>query len=342
MRAATDLACGLQTVMRRRRHAWACLLVLMPACGLAGAANDDDAATPASPAGTDRGGATLSAQQAQAVGLIVSHPVKLRAAQVIDAFGQVLDPGALVTDLGRLETARSNAHAAGAEALRLAVLYDANAEVSLKALQAAQAARAEAEALAQSSQVQFSLQWGPVARLAAGPRQRLVDASVANRIRLLRADVPGHYILGTVPQTATLEVDGVLAPARVLGLLQRSQSELPGVSVLLEAEQLPPEVGPGARVPVQLRGANLSGVLIPASALLYGAEGAYVYRQFAGPSGRDPGHYMPVTIKLLQSVGQGWLVAGLEPDDLIVTNGAGVLWSLQGIGSFSAEEADHD
>jgi hypothetical protein len=47
-------------------------------------------------------------------------------------------------------------------------------------------------------------------------------------------------------------------------------------------------------------------------------------------------------VKLLAPEGDGWVVSGLDDDDNIVVHGAGVLWSLQGLGSFSAAEEDHD
>jgi hypothetical protein len=47
-------------------------------------------------------------------------------------------------------------------------------------------------------------------------------------------------------------------------------------------------------------------------------------------------------VRLLTRVGNAWLVDGLKSTDTVVTQGAGVLWSLQGISSFSAAEEDHD
>ena len=41
-------------------------------------------------------------------------------------------------------------------------------------------------------------------------------------------------------------------------------------------------------------------------------------------------------------MGDGWLVDGLGRSDSIVVQGAGVLWSLEGINSFSAAEEEHD
>ncbi len=41
-------------------------------------------------------------------------------------------------------------------------------------------------------------------------------------------------------------------------------------------------------------------------------------------------------------LGEAWLVDGLGRADSIVVQGAGVLWSLQGISTFSAAEEEHD
>jgi hypothetical protein len=35
---------------------------------------------------------------------------------------------------------------------------------------------------------------------------------------------------------------------------------------------------------------------------------------------------------LLLPYGDGWLVEGVDDDDTVVVHGAGVLWSLQGVG----------
>ena len=38
--------------------------------------------------------------------------------------------------------------------------------------------------------------------------------------------------------------------------------------------------------------------------------------------------------------GDGWLVGGLDDDDRIVVHGAGVLWSLEGVGEMPADDDD--
>jgi multidrug efflux pump subunit AcrA (membrane-fusion protein) len=82
-------------------------------------------------------------------------------------------------------------------------------------------------------------------------------------------------------------------------------------------------------------------VLVPAAALLYAEDGTYVYRQVHA-QGTDKFTYAPVPVKPLARLGSAWVVEGLTRGDPVVVQGAGVLWSLQGISSFSAAEEEHD
>jgi hypothetical protein len=152
-------------------------------------------------------------------------------------------------------------------------------------------------------------------------------------------------------------VDGVGITARVIGPLPRTDAESQGSGWLLQVERAPDSVvqgvGPGARVEVQLQAAPVNGVLVPATALLYGDQGAYVYRQLNASDAGDArdardardsaaARYAAAPVTLLVRVGEGWLVRGVGRGDRIVVQGAGVLWSLEGISSFSAAEDEHD
>src|SRR6266699_845800 len=190
---------------------------------LAGADADDDA----EPLRRAPAQLSLTSSQEQAVGIRVEQPLALRSAPQIEAYGTVLDPVALANDMGRVQTTRVAAAAAEAEATRLEHLYRDDAQVSLKASQAAQAQAAEASAQAR------------------------------------------------------------------------------------------------------------------AAALVYAEKGSYVYRRHRTSSAAGF-HYEAVPVRPLSRVGSAWLVEGLAPDDQVVVQGAGVLWSLQGVGSFSAAEEEHD
>jgi hypothetical protein len=304
-------------------------------------ADDDDAPAPA-PAAVDTAQPALSIEQEQAVGITVLHPLPASAGERIEGYGEVLDAASLVSDAGRLASTRAAARAAGTEAQRLAGLYSGAADASLRSVESAQAAQIEAQTQAQIASSTFALQWGPLAKLSDAQRAGLIDALTSGRSMLVRADLPGRLRLGTMPQSATLNVDGTQVPARVLGTLQRSASESQSVGLLLQIDHAPSGLGAGARVLVTLRGGSNNGVLVPNGALLYGEHGAYVYRRLDTHDKDGKRQYAPVPVKLLQAAGTAWLVQGVDTDDIIVANGAGVLWSLQGLGTFSAEEEDHD
>lgn len=281
----------------------------------------------------------LTAAQQEAVGIRIDHPLPLRGAPPIAAYGTVLDPALLVADAGRVASTQAAARAAGADAARAERLYHDEAQASLKTLQAAQAQSVEAEAQARAAAMSFRLQWGPLAELAPAQRRALLESLSRGQQVLLRADVPGYSTSSALEPRALVTVDGMNVAARVLGPMPRSPAQSAGW--LLTVEHGPQGLGPGTRAPVELRGAaTVTGLLVPAGALLYAEQGAYVYRQQRAAG--DTFHYVPVPVKPLARVGAAWLVAGLSRADPIVVQGAGVLWSLQGISGFSAAEEEHD
>lgn len=294
--------------------------------------NDDENKAPAP--------LSLTPSQQQAVGIRIEHPLALSTAPAIEAYGTVLDPAILVTDLGRMESAQAAAAAAEAEAARLQRLYRDDAQASLKASQAAQAQAVEAQAQSRAAAISFALQWGPLASRSATERQALLGSLGNGQRLLLRAEVPGRRLASAVDARALVEVDGVNVAARVLGPLARTDAQSQSAGWLLLLENAPPGLGPGARALVRLRPASSArGLLVPATALVYAEEGAYVYRQL---SAGDSFRYAPAAVKPLARVGNAWLVEGLARTDQVVVQGAGVLWSLQGVASFSAAEEEHD
>jgi len=304
----------------------------------AGAARDDDHEDER---GGGQGHLSLTASQQEAVGIRIESPRALEAAPALQAYATVLDPVALLTDAGRIDSTRAAAEAASADASRQAGLYREGAQTSLKSLQAAQAQSVEAQVQAQAALASFRQQWGPLAAFGPGQRRELMAALDRGERLLVRAEVPGQHFPGPLEREALVDVDGVHFSARVLGPLARTAAGSQSAGWLLEVEHAPPGLGPGSRAAVRLRAAALHGVLVPASALVYEESGAYVYRRIAGDK-PDTYAYESVLVKPLTRVGEGWLIEGLRPQDAIVVQGAGVLWSLQGISSFSAAEEEHD
>jgi hypothetical protein len=313
------------------------LLALLAAVTYAGQERDGNAA----PQADAHPALALTDTQQRAAGIRVDHPVATVNAPQLEAYGLVVDPVALVTDLGRMESTQAAWHAAQADVARLAGLYRDNLNASLKSLQLGQAQASETGAQARAAAATFALQWGPVAALGAEERHALIDALSANRQVLVRAGLPGHPLADSVGPRALLEIDGVNVAAHVLGSLQRTDPQLQGAAWLLAVDRAPPGLRPGAHVRVLLERAPVKGFLVPAVALLYDEKGAYVYRNVGGNTGGKH-QYEAVAVQLLSAMGDGWLVSGLNASDAIVVDGAGVLWSLQGIGTFSAAEEEHD
>ena len=277
---------------------------------------------------------TLSAAQQRAVGIVIATAAPATAPQRIDAYGRVLDPSHLVADAGRLAVTRAVAAEATAESVRLQGLYR-GANASLKALQAAEAAQTEARVRAQEARMQFLLRWKPLAQLSPARRAKLIERVAAGRWLLLRADLPGRHSLGTIPKRALVDVDGVDWPARVLGPLPRASAPAQSIGLLLQISRPPPGLGPGAQLPVRLEGPDQVGRMVPDGSLLYGKRGAFVYRALPEATQQAYTRFAPLAVTPLQAIGGAWLVSGLRANDRIVVQGAGVLWSLQGLGRVS-------
>jgi hypothetical protein len=283
---------------------------------------------------------TLSVAQERAVGIVIAAAPAAEPPQRIEAFGRVLDPSQLVEDAGQLDSSRAAAAADAAEAARLQGLYRGGAGASLKVLQAAEAARAQAQARVREAATEFLLHWGPLARLADAQRSMLIAQLAAGHQLLLRADLPGRHSLGALPRQALVDVDGVQVPARVLGPLPQAAAQMQSVGLLLQMAHPPAGLGAGAQLPVVLEGGERDGRVVPDGALLYGEQGVYVYRELPRKTPDGDTRFAPLPVKLLQPIGEGWLVSGLRGNDRIVVHGAGVLWSLQGLGNISDEDSD--
>lgn len=283
--------------------------------------------------------ASLSNRQQKAVGIVVARPSAAKTPERIDALGLVLDATVLLADMGESASAAEAEHSASAELSRLRALFDAGAGASQKMVEAAQAEQTKARAEAQLSTARLALHWGPLLALPSGPRQKVLDAAMSGHGLLIRADLPGRHSWGELPSKALLDVDGIQVSGRILGTLRQS-GDLQSVGLLLEIQNAPPGLGPGARVPVTLLAAQREGLLVPREAILYDENGAYVFKQLTGKPGDQQARYTAVKVSLLAPYGDGWLVNGVDDDDGIVVRGAGVLWSLQGVGMNAPDDDD--
>ena len=281
----------------------------------------------------------LTAEQRRALGIDVGHPPAAKSPDRIDSLGLVLDTTILVAELGDMSAVDATERSTKAEVTRLQGLYGDGAGASLKMLEAAKAEEAKAAAQTRFTLARFNQHWGPLARMAPKDRQKLLAGVARGQILLLRADLPGRHSLGSIPDTAQVDVDGLHVSGNVMGVMQQTD-ESQSVGLLVGVVNAPVGLSPGARVPIALLMAKHSGVLLPREAVLYDEHGAYVFEQKTDQSEPGKTRYTRHDVKLLQRQGDSWLVSGVDDDDDIVFEGAGVLWSIQDTGAPSADDDD--
>jgi tetrahydromethanopterin S-methyltransferase subunit H len=133
----------------------------------------------------------------------------------------------------------------------------------------------------------------------------------------------------------------MLVPGRILGVL-RETSETQGIGLLIEVPNAPVGLGTGARLSVSLTSGARSGFLLPRAAIIYDENGAYAFKRSERKTQKTVGKtsFVPVKVKLLAAAGDDWLTEGLDDDDEVVVQGAGVLWSLQGMAGQAPDDDD--
>jgi hypothetical protein len=300
-------------------------------------------------------GLVLTPEQLTAVGVVVGHAPAGKGFDPSIAFGEVIDPETLFTDLGDAEEAEEADHASLRELERTRALV-ADGDAAPRMLEAIEAERVKSHARARAAAARVASRWGPLVRLGSGERDRILAGLGSGAGLLLRADVIGQQSIATPPRAALIDVDGVQVSARVLGVLShRAQPQ--SAALLIAVAAAPPGFGAGARVPVTLVTAPLTGRLLPREAIFYDERGAFVFQrtsepapaalpgasaQRAGTPGPAASAFRTARIKLLGRVGDQSLVAGLDDDDEVVMRGGGALWSMLEIGGHVANGDDDD
>ncbi|MFO1466863.1 MAG: hypothetical protein U1F35_10570 [Steroidobacteraceae bacterium] len=305
--------------------------------GLASSLAGDDE-QPAAPASAL---ATLSDSQRQALGITVARAPSTQAPARLSAVGVVVDVAALVSQWGELASAQAAASAAAAELSRLTHLRESQGSASDREVQAGRAAMARASGEAQAQRAKAELQWRPLWRLTPAGREALFVRLRAGTSLLLRAEVPGRQSMLQPPVSAQVSLDGIEVAAKVLGFVS-SPGGSQGSAVLLESAAAPGAPGAGARLPTSLLWPSQSGRLVPAQALLYDERGAFLYKALATGAGSGKARYAATRVRVLAPLADEWLVDGLDAEDEVVVRGAGVLWSLQGVGTSPADDDDQD
>ena len=284
---------------------------------------------------------TLDAKAVSAGGIRTVELQQVERAQRMNAFGIVLDPGPLINLAARITAARGKlaaAHAAAAlaqsEAARATILYGTQHNISQAAFQAAQAHLQVAQAEQASAQAKLGelmararTDWGARLGAAAASGTAPLPQLESGTQQLVEASVPlGQSVPPASTHAQASAPDGQPVALRWIGRAPRAAAGVggPGLYYLMKPQDSAPI---GTPITVTLRGAGtVSGVLIPASAVVWHDGHALVYRQ------SSTNIFAPITLHEPVSVGQGYFVSGrdgaaLQPGQHIVVAGAALVFS---------------
>jgi hypothetical protein len=274
----------------------------------------------------------LDADTQKRIGLAVTNLVATQWQPEVKGYGSVIDPATLAAAIADLETARAAADVSNKEYDRLKALADQNS-VSAKSLEEARAASTRDQLAFETSRAKFATGWGK--RLSENAAE-IPGSLAADRATLFRIDLPAGEISVSPRGARILSVnDGeVFNDAKFfdagVGVDPQTQMQ----SFLFQGGGS--SLKPGAAVEgfVSIEGGAISGVEIPAGAVLRHEGKAWIYLQ------TGEGEFTRREIPDFGLNG-GWFTRDLNATNRVVIIGAQTLLSAElSSGGFNTGERD--
>jgi hypothetical protein len=267
----------------------------------------------------------LTAEEQARLALKVASPATASLPREVRAYGRVLDPSPLAAQVAEIATAGAALEASRKESQRLKSLFDQGQNASGRAVETAQAAFERDQVAYQAVQFRLASAWGKA--LTAHPGlPGLVQALIAQENALVRLDLPAGERIAA-PQGArlfTLDAPDQAIEAGYLGAAADVDPQAQGLGFLFLVKAGDSGLRPGQAVVGQIRqpGEPLTGVLVPASAVIRAVGKAWVYAQTAETE------FTRREIPLEHPAAGGWLVTKeLGARDRLVIAGAQMLFS---------------
>lgn len=229
----------------------------------------------------------------------------------------------------QLDKFRVQTDVARQEYTRLKTLFDQNHNISQKSLQSAEGALRADEMDEGSAGQQLSLQesvirqeWGSVAAKWVVNRSPELERILDQREALVQVTAPSSATF-VVPETISLEMSGgTRTEASLVSVFPRVDPRIQGRSFLYIARPQP-GIAPGINLVARLSvGAQMKGVVVPASAVVWSEGKAWVYQQIA--SDRFTRRAVATDVPLEAGF---FVTHGLLPGDKVVSQGVQSLLS---------------
>jgi len=277
---------------------------------------------------------TLDVETQERIGLKMELPTPIQWQPEVKGYGLVIDAATLTVAVADLESARAAAEVSRKEYDRQKTLAAQN-NASARALETAKAASTHDGLTFESVLAKFKLDWGSA--LAEGGGKSLSEV-VSGMSALVRVDLPGGETLPAPPASAriialtdeTKSVSGTFAGATD-GVNPQTQSQ----SFFFLVKNQP--LTPGAAVTgyLKISGDAISGVVVPASAILRHEGRGWAYVQTA------TNQFVRVEIPRDRLVENGWFVSEhLSATNRVVVTGAQTILSAELGGGFTSGMRD--
>jgi hypothetical protein len=266
----------------------------------------------------------LSTEQQQKLGIGTAELVRAEFQPALVGVARVLDAQAVVTALAELAKAETDARTSAAAVKRARDLFATDTAVSAETLEAAQRQAAADDAQLRVARAHATLEFGAGAPwLDAARREPLLAALAEGSAVVISASFPAGFA-GTVPARLVLRRVGAAAAEESWSATEvwtgPADPAVPGrtFAALVGA---PRGLSAGDRLTVSVpTGDALSGVVVPASALVLAGGGAWCYVS------SEDATFARRALATDRPVGSGYFqAAGFAPGERVVVAGAGLL-----------------
>ena len=260
----------------------------------------------------------------QAGGVVVQTLSAVQSTPSRNADGLVLDPGTLIALRSQIQAAQAGKTVAAQALSRARQLYRAGHNIAMAQLQRAEAANATAAARTDALSAKARAAWGPVLGKAVINGAPIIQALSKVKEALIEVAVTGPRLK---PPTSALARVGDARPVQLhyIGPASRVPSGIIGQGFYYRG---PASLPIGLPLSVRLAaGSAQTGVVVPATAILYLRGQKFVVREIAA------NQFALVPISAVWPIhrrGQpmrDFIGKGLQPGDQVVVAGAGVMLS---------------
>jgi membrane fusion protein, multidrug efflux system len=279
----------------------------------------------------------LDKETQERIGLKVAAVEPMRLPREMKAYGRVVDPAPLASVLVEQLSAQASLHASEKEYHRLKDLYGQNQNVSVRALESAEAAMRKDQVLLEAARAKLAMTLGPGVASQSN-LQQFVESLVSLNRGLVRVDLPLGESLPGLPQAARLvatSAEDRPVAAQFLGRAPSADPQTQGQGFLFVMATNPVPPGSSLVAWLQLPGEAQTGVAIPRSALLRHHGQMFVYVQ------SDQENFQRREVDPNHPLENGWFIAnGLSAGDMVVVAGAQQLLSEELKSQNAAEEEE--